>query len=111
MGKDSGNNNSRPKGIKSPDAVARYRKVVTKYKAVEIERSDSMAALTKAAERLRTSDKPQKVLIVPAHSMKRAATAMAKAGISGTVRNISGTRREYVAATAATGIKESTQRK
>ncbi len=111
MRKDSERTNSHPKGIKNPDAVARYIKAVTRYKAVEIERSSSMAALTKAAERLGTSDKPQKVLIVPAHSMKRATTAMVKAGISGTVRNISGTRREYVAATAATGIKESTQRK
>ncbi len=111
MRKNGEKTNSRPKGINDPAAVARYRAAVTKYKAVEIERSSSMAALTKAAERLRVSHKPQKVLVVPTHSMKRATTAMVKAGISGTVRNISGTRREYVAATAATGIKESTQRK
>lgn len=110
MRKNNGSN-GRLKGIKNPEAVARYREAVTRYKAVEIERSSGMAALVKAAERLRVSAKSQKVLVVPAHSMKRATTAMVKAGVSGTVRNISGTRREYVAATAATGVKESAQGK
>lgn len=90
-------NKENVKGIKRLDAT-------TKYKAVEIERSGSTNALSRAATKLKSSDKPQKVLIVPAHSMKRASTAMRKVGVSGTVRNISGTRREYVAATAATAI-------
>ena len=42
--------------------------VMTKYKAVEIERGESFR-LEKAAQRLKDSRKPQKVLIVPSKSM------------------------------------------
>lgn len=69
--------------------------VMTKYKAVEIERGES-SQLKKAAQRLKASRKSQKVLVTPSKSMSKAREAMRKVGVSGTVRNISGTRRSYV---------------
>ena len=69
--------------------------VMTKFKAVEIERG-GISQLEKAARRLKASRKSQKVLIVPSKSISKAKQAMRKAGISGTVRNISNTKRSYV---------------
>jgi hypothetical protein len=69
--------------------------VMTKHKAVEIERGGP-SQLEKAAERLKSSRKSQKVLVVPSKSMSQAREAMRKVRVSGTVRNISGTKRSYV---------------
>ena len=68
----------------------------TKKKATEVERGGSMPALTKAASRLKASSKPQKVLQVPQQDMSKAASAMKKVGVKGTVKNISGTKRRSV---------------
>ena len=70
--------------------------VRTMHKAVEIERSNSSRGLKAAATRLKNSRKSQKVLVVPATSMAKARAAMREVGVSGTVRNISGTKRSYV---------------
>ena len=69
--------------------------VMTKHKAVEIERGGP-SRLEKAAHRLKDSRKSQKVLVAPSKSMSKAREAMRKVGVSGTVRNISGTKRSYV---------------
>ena len=69
--------------------------VLTKHKAVEIERGGS-SSLEKAAKRLKASRKSQKVLVVPQKSMTKAREAMRKVGVSGTVRNIKGTKRTFV---------------
>jgi hypothetical protein len=69
--------------------------VMTKHKAAEIERGGS-SQLEKAAYRLKISRKSQKVLIVPSKSIRKAREAMRKVGVSGTVRNISGTKRSYI---------------
>lgn len=69
--------------------------VATKYKAAEIEQGGP-SQLEKAAQRLKSSRRSQKVLIVPSTSMSKAREAMRKVGVSGTVRNISGTKRSYV---------------
>ncbi len=69
--------------------------VMTKHKAVEIERGGP-SQLEKAAHRLKDSRKSQKVLVAPSKSMSKAREAMRKVGVSGTVRNISGTKRSYV---------------
>lgn len=69
--------------------------VMTKSKAVEVERGGT-TQLVKAAQRLKASRKPQKVLEVPTKSMSKAREAMRKVGVSGTVRNISGTKRSYL---------------
>lgn len=76
--------------------------VMTRHKAVEIERSKSMSSLKKAATRLEKSGKSQKLLVVPQTSMKSAREAMRAVGVSGTVSNISGTQRSYVAARKST---------
>lgn len=68
----------------------------TKRKATEVERSGSIASLTKAARRLKTSRKPQKVLQVPQKDMSKAVEAMKKVGIGGTVKNIGNTKRRSV---------------
>ena len=73
--------------------------VMTKHKAAEIERGGS-SQLKKAAKRLKASRKSQKVLIVPSKSMSKAREAMRKVGVSGTVRNISGTKRSYIPKTS-----------
>ena len=69
---------------------------VAPRKAIEIERSGTMAGLEKAAKRLKDSGKPQKVLQVPQKDMAKAAKAIQNVGISGTVKNMGGTKRRSV---------------
>ena len=67
-----------------------------KGRATEVERSGSRVGLRKAAERLKASRKPQKVLQVPQKDMSDAADAMRNAGIVGTVKNMASTKRRSV---------------
>ncbi len=69
---------------------------VTPRKATEIERSGTITGLQNAAKRLKDSGRPQKVLQVPQKDMAKATEAMRNIGISGTVKNIGGTRRRSV---------------
>lgn len=64
--------------------------------ATEIERSGSAARLEKAAQRLKDSRAPQKVLQVPQKDMPKAAQAMKDTGTKGTVKNMGGTKRRSV---------------
>ena len=68
----------------------------TANRATEVERSGSLGGLTKAARRLKESGAAQKVLQVPQKDMAKAAEAMKAANVSGTVKNISGTKRRSV---------------
>lgn len=68
----------------------------TKRKATEIERSGSLSGLEKAAHRLKDSKKAQKILQVPQKDMPKAVKAMKNVGTSGTVKNMSGTKRRSV---------------
>jgi hypothetical protein len=68
----------------------------TSRKATEVERSSSRADLEKAASRLESSGKPQKVLQVPEKNMDKAAAAMRAKGVGGTVKNMSGTKRRSI---------------
>lgn len=68
----------------------------TRKTAIEIERSGSTQALTKAVGRLKASSKAQKVLQVPQQDMAKAAKEMKKVGVKGTVKNIGGTKRRSV---------------
>ena len=61
-------------------------------RATEVERSGSAAGLNAAANRLKNSGASQKVLQVPQKDMGAATTAMRKAGIGGTVKNMGGTK-------------------
>ena len=65
-------------------------------RATEVERSGDPSLLEKAARRLRASEAPQRVLQVPQKDMPAAADAMRKVGISGTVKNIGGTKTRAV---------------
>ena len=57
-------------------------------RATEIKRSGSPSGLNAAANRLKKSKAPQKVMQVPQNDMGSAAIALRKAGIGGTVRNM-----------------------
>jgi len=65
-------------------------------KATEVERGGSPQGLIKAAQRLKASGKPQKVLQVPQQDIPKAVKAMQKVRVKGTVKNISGTKRRSV---------------
>jgi hypothetical protein len=69
---------------------------MTPKKATEIERSGSSSGLEKAARRLRDSGKQQKVLQVPQKHMGKATDAMKKVNVSGTVKNIKGSKRRHI---------------
>lgn len=68
----------------------------TKKRATEVERSGTAEGLKKAARRLKASGKPQRVLQVPQKDMKKAVQAMKQVGVTGSVKNMSGTKRRSV---------------
>jgi hypothetical protein len=68
----------------------------TPRRATEVERSGTVGGLRKAARRLRDSGKPERVLQVPQKDMDKASRAMREVGASGTVKNMSGTKRRSV---------------
>lgn len=80
--------------------ISRKRRLdaATKTKATEVERSGNSAGLEKAAQRLKDSRKSQRVLQVPQKDMSKAVSAMKKKKVSGTVKNMSGTKRISVPA-------------
>ncbi|HDH97719.1 MAG TPA: hypothetical protein ENF70_01110 [Deltaproteobacteria bacterium] len=59
-------------------------------KAIEIERSSTLAGLEKAAKRLKDGGKPQKVLQLPQKDMAKAAKAMQNVGVGATIKNMGG---------------------
>ncbi len=65
-------------------------------KATEVERSDSQKMLEAAARRLKARRSLQKVLQVPQPNMSKAARAMKKTGVKGTVKNMTSTKRRSV---------------
>ena len=68
----------------------------TAKRATEVERSGDPGKLEKAAQRLKESRAPQKVLQVPQPDIDVATAAMRKKGVAGTVKNMTGTKRRYV---------------
>jgi hypothetical protein len=68
----------------------------TRACAIEVETSGSPQRLRQAAQRLRASGKKQRVLVVPQRDMANARDAMREVGVSGTVRNLSGTKKASV---------------
>lgn len=68
----------------------------TARKATEVERSGNPRSLDNAARRLRDSGKVQKVLQVPNNDLEKAVQAMRRVGVSGTVKNMAGTKRRSV---------------
>lgn len=86
------------KSGKTEVPISRNRSLdaATAKKATEVERSGTQESLEKAARRLKSSGKPQKVLQVPQKDMEKAAKAMKKAGVGGTVKNMGGTKRRSI---------------
>jgi len=66
----------------------------TRKTATQVERNQSN--LANSVSVLKGSRRPQKVLQVPQSLMKDAASEMRKQKVSGTVKNISGTKRQSV---------------
>jgi hypothetical protein len=64
--------------------------------ATEVERSGDLDCLILAAERLKESGAPQKVLKVPARYMRLAAVALRQAAVSAWVRNMYGSDEFFV---------------
>ena len=62
-------------------------------RATEVELSGAKAGLEKAAMRLKKAGTRQKILQVPQEDVPAALAALRKVGISGTVKNMGGTRR------------------
>lgn len=62
--------------------------------ATEVERSPS--GIPKAVSRLRASGRPRKVIQVPQSLIPQAAAELRKQGISGTVKNLTGSKRRPV---------------
>ena len=69
---------------------------VTKKKATEVERSGTRQGLRKAVKRLKESGKSQKVLVVPHKDISKVIDAIKRENVSGTVKNIKGTKRSSV---------------
>jgi len=67
-------------------------------RAEEVDRSGSLRHLERAAKRLKHVDAIDRVLYVPQWDMAKAEIAMRKAGVSGAVSNLCGTRRKLVRA-------------
>ncbi len=65
-------------------------------RATEVERSGDRKLLEKAARRLAASGAGQKVLQVPQKDIAEAAAAMRAAGVGGTVKNMSGSKKRRV---------------
>lgn len=84
-----GNTETRLSGNRRLDAQ-------TKNKATEVERSGSKERLERAAQRLKDSRLPQRVLQVPQEDMDKAVAAMKARRVRGTVKNMSGTKRKSV---------------
>lgn len=62
----------------------------------EVDRSTSLAHLERAAKRLKNSRAAERVLVVPQWNMEKAVEAMKRAGVSGLVTNLCGTKKQRV---------------
>jgi len=65
-------------------------------RATEVERGGTAKRLSKAISRLKASGAKQKVLQVPQKDMSLARSKMRQAGMTGTVKNMSGTKKTRV---------------
>jgi hypothetical protein len=82
-----------------PDLVRRRRSAERKreqQRAEETDRSGSTRHLERAAKRLKHVNAVDRVLYVPQWDMAKAEMAMRKAGVTGAVSNLCGTRRKIV---------------
>jgi hypothetical protein len=84
-----------------PDLARRRRyaeREREEYWAEETDRTGSVRHLERAAKRLKHVHAADRVLYVPQWDMAKAELAMRKAGVSGAVSNLCGTRRKLVRA-------------
>lgn len=81
-------------------SLSRNRRLdaATPRRATEVELSGDPRKLEKAARRLASSGRAQKVLQVPQYDMRAAARAMRQVGVAGGVKNMGGIKRRFVGA-------------
>ena len=79
-----------------PESETHRRAKKEAARAIEVETSGRDGRLRQAARRLQASGKRQHVLVVPQRDFPKARQAMRRAGVSGTVRNLTGTRSSHV---------------
>jgi hypothetical protein len=82
-----------------PDLARRRRSAARKRgerQAEEVDRSGSARHLERAAKRLKHVNAVDRVLYVPQWDMAKAEIAMRRAGVTGAVSNLCGTRRKLV---------------
>jgi hypothetical protein len=86
--------------VESPRARRRRLKARSSgRRAQEVDRSSSLAHLERAAKRLKVTRAAERILIVPQWNMDKAVEAMRRAGVTGVVTNLCGTRKQRVAKT------------
>jgi hypothetical protein len=66
-------------------------------RAEEVDRSGSLNHLERAAKRLKAARAAERILVVPQWNMDKAVEAMRRAGVTGVVTNLCGTRKQRVA--------------
>ncbi|MFX0201700.1 MAG: hypothetical protein ACFFCW_36765 [Candidatus Hodarchaeota archaeon] len=76
-----------------PIGFGRRLDSATAKTATEIERNSSR--ITDAISRLKSSDRPRKVIQVPQGLMPQAVAEMRRQEVSGTVKNLTGTKRRF----------------
>ena len=88
---------------KTEVAISRGRRIdaATASRAIEVETSGSPDRLRQAARRLAESGRRQHVMVVPERDMPKATEAMRRSRVTGTVRNLSGTKSQRVATAKA----------
>lgn len=101
-----------PKGRKEAPVRGGGRlDAATQRRAIEVEISGAPSRLRQAARRLSASGKPQRVLVVPQTDFPKAREAMRRAGVSGTLRNLTGTRSSHVRRSRATRRSAASRKK
>jgi hypothetical protein len=68
----------------------------TGRRAQEVDRSSSLTHLERAAKRLKVTRASERILVVPQWNMDKAVEAMRRAGVTGVVTNLCGTRKQRV---------------
>jgi hypothetical protein len=97
MAESKSHKQAKAKAPGKPEVPIRGRKRLdsaTSKTATEIERNQS--GLSKAVSRLRASRRPRKVLQVPQPLFNNAKAEMRRQNLSGTVKNLSGTKSQHV---------------
>jgi hypothetical protein len=85
--------------IEVPISRGRRLDAATRARAVEVETTGKPDRLRSAAQRLKASGRRQHILVVPHRDISKGRQAMRTVGVTGTVRNLTGTKKSRVSTT------------